>query len=128
MLLGKVVCPHCQTILRSNGPPPRGKKIKCRNCGAPFLVTDESVRRAEALDAAAAPSRPAAVPSIPVVVPTAPAAADARPASPKTDHAPWSYSHPGQPPSGPCTWEELLQLVAAGKLQSQDLVRREGLA
>ncbi len=115
MLLSKIACPHCQKILRSAQAVPLGKKIKCLKCGTPFVVTEEEVRRAEALDAAAPPSPPAA--------------ADTRPAAPPpTGPAPWYYAHPGQPPSGPCTWEELKQLVAAGKLQGQDLVWREGTA
>ncbi len=39
MAASKVVCPHCQTILRCSKPVPAGKQITCVKCRNPFLVT-----------------------------------------------------------------------------------------
>src|SRR5262245_50030802 len=113
-MLGKIACPNCQQILRSAQAPPLGKKVKCPRCGTPFLVTDEEVRRAEDLDGDAALPAPAA-------------AAAPAPAAPPGDPRLWYYASPGEEPNGPCSWDELKQFVAGGKLRGRDLVWREGL-
>ncbi len=58
MLITKVSCPHCKTVLRPAKPLPVGKKVKCPKCKTDF--TAEADNGDVPADAKATPATPAA--------------------------------------------------------------------
>jgi hypothetical protein len=115
----KVACPLCQGVFTLADAAPLGKSVRCQKCGAPFSVTADDLRRAQAAPATPTPrtaasaaadapwwaqpetpgAAPQPVPPIPVaaiVTPPVPVAKPVRPAAPVVPVA-----APYRPPAAP---------------------------
>src|SRR5579862_3115223 len=58
MLVSKVTCPKCKTVLKPTSPLESGKKVKCPKCKNDFTAApDEEDKESAKNDKAAAPAK-----------------------------------------------------------------------